>query len=63
MDVLDDDDDDGQGPLVDVRRSLAVRNQEICLLSAQILHLCREPIDARSECDRQIAILEHHWLV
>jgi len=58
MDVLDDDDDDGQGSRVDVRRSLAVRNQEVRLLSAQILHLRRELIDARSDCDCQIAILK-----
>ena len=34
-----------------------MRNQEVCLLLAQILYLHCEFIDSHSECYRQIAIL------
>ena len=54
MDILEDD----EGYIGDVRRSLAVRNQEVRLLSSQILHLRRELTDARAEADRQLGILK-----
>ena len=57
IDLLLDDGSD-EAPGVDVRRSLAVRNQEVRLLSSQILHMRRELVDARAEADRQIGILK-----
>ena len=42
MDILEDD----EGNVGDARRSLAVRNQEVRLLSSQILHLRRKLTDA-----------------
>jgi hypothetical protein len=41
-----------------VRRGLAVRNQEVRLLSSQVIHLRRELADARAEADRQLGILK-----
>ena len=52
------DDSDEITPGVDLRRSLAVRNQEVRLLSSQIIHMRRELVDARAEADRQIGILK-----
>ena len=57
IDLLLDDGSD-EAPGVDVRRSLAVRDQEVRLLSSQILHMRRELVDARAEADRQIGILK-----
>ena len=51
IDLLLDDGSD-EAPGVDVQRSLAVRNQEGCLLSSQILHMRRELVDDRAEADR-----------
>ncbi len=41
-----------------VHRSLAVRDQEVRLLSSQVIHLRRELADARAEADRQLGILK-----
>ena len=57
IDLLLDDSDEAT-PGVGVRRSLAVRNQEVRLLSSQIIHMRRELVDARAEADRQIGILK-----
>jgi hypothetical protein len=54
----DDDESGGIGANVDSRRSAMVRNQEVRLLSSQILHLRRELCDARTEGDRQITIMK-----
>ena len=42
MDILEDD----EGNVGNVNRNLAIRNQEVCLLSSQILHLRHELTNA-----------------
>ena len=54
----DDDEGGGIGANVDSRRLAMVRNQEVRLLSSQILHLRRELCDARTEGDRQLTIMK-----
>ena len=49
----DDDEGGGIGANVDSLRSAMVCNQEVCLLSSQILHLRRELCDAQTEGHRQ----------
>ena len=62
IDLMEADDDDGQGGLAngdgDPRRAAMVRNQEVRMLSSQILHLRRELCDARTEGDRQLTIMK-----
>jgi hypothetical protein len=62
IDMMDADDDDGQGGLAngdgDPRRAAMIRNQEVRMLSSQILHLRRELCDARTEGDRQLTIMK-----
>ena len=43
---------------MDNRRSAMVQNQEVRLLSSQILHLRHEQCDARTEGDRQLTIMK-----
>ena len=54
----DDDEGGGIGANVDSCRSAMVRNQEVRLLSSQILHLRRELCDAQTEGDRQLTIMK-----
>jgi hypothetical protein len=56
MDFLEEEGDGGGDG--NLRQSLAMRNQEVRLLSSQILHMRRELMDARAEADRQIGILK-----
>ncbi len=59
MDLLEDDiEGEGVSAADTVRRSIAVRNQEVRLLSSQVIHLRRELSDARAEGDRQLGILK-----
>ena len=62
IDVMEADDDNGQGGLAngdgDPRRAAMIRNQEVRMLSSQILHLHRELCDARTEGDRQLTIMK-----
>ncbi len=62
IDLMEADDDDGQGGLAngdgDPRRAAMVRNQEVRMLSSQILHLRRELCDAWTEGDRQLTIMK-----
>ena len=62
IDLLLDDSDEAT-PGVGVRRSLAVRNQEVRLLSSQIIHMHCELVDARAEADRQMASSRDKLLV
>jgi len=60
--VMDADDDDGQGGLAngdgDPHRAAMIRNQEVRMLSSQILHLHRELCDAQTEGDCQLTIMK-----
>ncbi len=53
MDFMDVDDTEQ-----DARRSLALRQEEVRMLSSQVLHLRRELMDARAEAECQLAVLK-----
>ncbi len=42
------------------RRSLALRQQEVCMLSSQVLHLHHELMDARAKAECQLAVVKQH---
>ncbi len=56
MDFLEEEGDGGGDG--NLRRSLAMWNQEVRLLSSHILHMRHELMDAWAEADRQIGILK-----
>mgnify|MGYP006214532679 FL=1 len=62
IDMMEADDDDGQGGLAngdgDPHWTAMICNQEVRMLSSQILHLRRELCDARTEGDRQLTIMK-----
>ena len=62
IDLMEADDDDGQGGLANgdgnPHRAAMIRNQEVCMLSSQILHLCHELCDALTERDCQLMIMK-----
>jgi hypothetical protein len=54
MDLIEDELVSEGAPGLDaVHRSIAVRNQEVCLLSSQVIHLHRELAEANAEAECQ----------
>ena len=53
MDFMDVDDTEQ-----DAWRSLALRQEEVCMLSSQVLHLRCELMDAGAEAEHQLAVLK-----
>ena len=62
IDVMEVEGEGGGGANVDKHRLAMVCNQEVRLLSLQILHLRHELCDARTKGDQQLAIMKRKLL-